>query len=243
MIYISSISKSYGEKVVFKDFSVNIPRGKISCLLGPSGCGKTTLLDILAGLADCDSGTVSGINDDIAYVFQEDRLLPWATVRENLEFIVHNTRILSKAPRENTGIDSFLKTVQLTEFENYFPDQLSGGMRQRVALARAFIHPATTLLMDEPFKGLDYKLKLKLFEFLKDMWERTEKTILLVTHDVDEALILSNSIHLLSDCPPIVKKQWDVTISYKNRNIKNENYLKLRSQIIANISDEGFNYN
>jgi len=196
---LKNISKSYGDLKIFDDFSLIFNKNHINCILGPSGCGKTTLLNIIAGLTLPDSGEISGINTDrISYVFQEPRLLPWKTVRKNIEFT-----LLEKIPAEELqGLtDKYIKLVKLDEFQDYYPGQLSGGMKQRVSLARAFSYPGEVILMDEPFKGLDYKLKQNLQTSFLELWENDRRTVIYVTHDVDEAVELGEEVFLFSHQP------------------------------------------
>ena len=199
MAELKNISKHYGNLQVFNNFSIKFNKNKINCILGPSGCGKTTLLNIIAGLLNPDSGEISEINrDKISYVFQEPRLLPWKTVQGNIEFTLNE-----KIPGDkiNELIDKYVKLVELDGYEKYYPGQLSNGMKQRVSLARAFSFPSELILMDEPFTGLDYKLKLSLINSFLELWKKDQRTVIYVTHDVDEAIELGDKIFLFSKQP------------------------------------------
>ena len=150
---IKSLNKSYADLNVFKNFKIQIPEKKITCILGPSGCGKTTLLNIIGGIIKADSGEFKGFEDNVvSYLFQEPRLLKWKTVWGNIEFVLKD--IYSREKR-NEILSRYLEMVDLKDFKDYYPDKLSGGMVQRVSIARAFIYPSDILLMDEPFKGLE----------------------------------------------------------------------------------------
>lgn len=214
MFKLNNIYKSYGSLKVFDDFSIQFNTNQINCILGPSGCGKTTLLNIIAGLIIPDSGRIEGINRDrISYVFQEPRLLPWKTIRENIEFALRE-----KIPKETLHelIKKYIKLVELDGFEDYYPAQLSGGMKQRVSLARAFSFPSDIILMDEPFKGLDYKLKQSLQISFLDLWESDRRTVIYVTHDIDEAIELGQEIFIFSKQPVRILKTFRKSDFIKN---------------------------
>ena len=199
-IEIKGLYKSFGELQVFSDFSIGFPEGTISCILGPSGCGKTTLLNIIGHLSEPDQGVITGIGDRvISYIFQDPRLLPWKTVKENIEFALPAT-IPGEERAKLAG--RFIRLVELDGFAGYYPSRLSGGMRQRVSIARAFACPSGIILMDEPLKGLDVKLKHNLVRTFSRIWQADKRTVIFVTHDVDEALLLGSEIIVLSE-PPV----------------------------------------
>lgn len=218
MLELDNIYKSYGPLKIFDDFSIHFKTNRINCILGPSGCGKTTLLNIIAGLALPDSGSIEGINRNrISYVFQEPRLLPWKTVRKNIEFTIKE-----RIPGEEVPelVEKYIKLVELDGYGNYYPAQLSGGMRQRVSLARAFSFPSDIILMDEPFKGLDYKLKQSLQNSFLDLWEQDKRTVIYVTHDIEEATELGQEIFIFSKHPVRILKTFkksDFDNSEKNK--------------------------
>lgn len=204
MFDLNNIYKSYGSLKVFDDFSISFKKNKINCILGPSGCGKTTLLNIIAGLVLPESGEISGIDrEKISCVFQEPRLLPWKTARKNIEFTLRD-----RLPQNEVSelVEKYIKLVKLEEYGDYFPCQLSGGMNQRVSLARAFSFPSEIILMDEPFKGLDYKLKQSLQNSFLELWQSDTRTVIYVTHDVDEAIELGENIFLFSRQPVKILK-------------------------------------
>ncbi len=188
-----NVSKSFLEKKVLDNLSLEIKTGEILAVVGVSGSGKTTLLNVISGTLDYD-GEIVEVPKNVSYVFQSARLMPWATVEGNLDFVM-DTKI-DKETRKAQIADVLDKVELLSEKDNY-PDNLSGGMAQRVALARAFVVPSDVLLMDEPFKGLDIRLKTKLMSTFKTLWESDKRTTVIVTHDVDEALRLAHRIVIL----------------------------------------------
>ena len=196
MLTIDRVCKSFGSLSVLKDVSLTVGDGEIVALIGPSGCGKTTLLDIISGLSQPDSGTVIG-GENISYMFQSARLLPWRTVYENIRLVREDV-----SPEE---IHELIKAVGLEGFANYYPDQLSGGMAKRCALARAFHYQGTHLLMDEPFQGLDYGIRMEMIDMLLSVWKKHRQGILFVTHEIDEALTVASKIVLLRARPMTIR--------------------------------------
>lgn len=228
-IEIKNITKAYNDLAVFSDFSLSIQEGKISCILGPSGCGKTTLLNMIGGIVKQDKGSIDFSNKtNISYIFQEPRLLPWKTVQGNIEFVVKNQK--NEEAREN--IDQYLKMVGLSKFKDYYPASLSGGMKQRVAIARAFIYPSDLILMDEPLKTLDPRLKLNLMKIFLRIWQYDKRTVIFVTHDVDEALILGEEIFIFSKPPVEVKKQITNPLSFQEKRMDNTKFFEYKKQIL-----------
>lgn len=196
--------KRQSSVTAIKDISIDIKDGEFVCLLGPSGCGKTTLLRILAGLEKPSTGTfrVEKKDDDKplqSMVFQEQGVIPWLTVRENVAFGLKMRKLPREYIKERT--DYYLKKVGLEAFSDLYPKELSGGMKQRVSIARAFSNDPEILLMDEPFAALDEQNKFILQEELLNIWDETKKTVLFITHSIDEALLLSDRILLMSSQP------------------------------------------
>ncbi len=206
---IKGLNKSFGNLRLFENFNISFVRGEINCILGPSGCGKTTLLNIISGTVKADILSENDFKDlSFSYVFQEPRLLPWKTAEQNLFFTLRDSvpekELLSRAKE-------YLRLVELEEFGDYYPQKLSGGMKQRLSLARAFSFPSEVILMDEPFKALDMKLKKNLMQRFKKLWEFDRRTVIFVTHDVDEAIDLGQNIRLLEGPPVRVLKEYRVT--------------------------------
>lgn len=187
-----------------KDVSLQINEGEFVCLIGPSGCGKTTLLRILAGLELPSSGTFtisseSDVRPLQSMVFQEKGVIPWLTVEENVAFGLKMRHLPKEFIREQT--EYYLEKVGLSKFSKLYPKELSGGMKQRISIARAFANDPEILLMDEPFAALDEQNKFILQEELLSIWSETKKTVLFITHSIDEALLLSDRIVLMSAHP------------------------------------------
>lgn len=187
-----------------ENISLDIKDGEFVCLVGPSGCGKTTLLRILAGLEKQSSGEFTIENSDKSrpnqsMVFQERGILPWLTVEENVAFGLTMRHLPKSLVKERTS--HFLSKVGLTKFAKMYPKELSGGMIQRVSIARAFANDPEILLMDEPFGALDEQNKYILQEELLSIWSETKKTVLFITHSIDEALYLSDRVLLMSAQP------------------------------------------
>lgn len=195
--------KQYSVTAIEK-ISLDIAEGEFVCLVGPSGCGKTTLLRILAGLEKQSSGhfTIERSNEDRpnqSMVFQERGILPWLTVEENVAFGLNMRHLPKVYVKERTTY--FLNKVGLAKFAHMYPKELSGGMKQRVSIARAFANDPEILLMDEPFGALDEQNKYILQEELLSIWSETKKTVLFITHSIDEALYLSDRVLLMSAQP------------------------------------------
>ena len=219
---IENLHKSFNEVKLFDNFNIEIKENTITCILGPSGCGKTTLLNMISGSEPNNSGIFNGFNDKIlSYIFQEPRLVPWKTVKENISFV------LKKADSEL--ISKYIRLVNLDEFADYYPNKLSGGMKQRVALARAFAYPSDLILMDEPLKALDIKLKLNLINSFRKIWQFDKRTVIFVTHDIDEALLLGNDVYIFSKAPVSIKQKFSIDI--KDRNLTNPEIIKLKNDI------------
>lgn len=186
MIEFKNVTKKYGDLTVYDNFNFSLEEGAITCILGESGSGKTTLLNMLAGLAPYE-GEISPRPAACSYIFQQPRLVPSLTVRGNLKLVCKDEGL----------IDEMLEAVGLTSKANSYPAQLSGGQAQRVSIARAFLYPSEVILMDEPFSSLDLALKLKVAALFLELWKRERRTAVFVTHDVDEAAMLSNRVVVL----------------------------------------------
>ena len=215
-ITLKRVSKQYKEQAAIGNLSLSLREGEIACVLGPSGAGKTTLLQILAGLTSYE-GEVLGRPERISYVFQSARLFPNLTVRQNLEFVLPKS--------EHKHIASALAEVGLAGKENAYPHALSGGQAQRVAFLRAFLYPSELILMDEPFSSLDTALKIRLVELFVRLWNKERRTVVFVTHDAEEAAMMSQRTFFLRDGKLIadfsddspLPRQYGAVSDYKSR--------------------------
>lgn len=191
-VQLINLFKSYDGHKVLDDLNMNFIENKVTVILGPSGCGKTTLLNIISGVEEADRGQVILKDKNVAYIFQEDRLIPQLTVYENLAFVLK-----SRMGREkmDSVIIRYLKMVKLPDYKDKLPNKLSGGMKRRVAIARAFAYKSGLLLMDEPFKGLDDKLRNDIIDEFLRIYKEEKRTVILVTHDMKEAELLGDVIY------------------------------------------------
>lgn len=231
---------------VLSDFSLSVAEGEFVCLLGPSGCGKSTVLNLVAGFESPDSGSleqdgkpIAGPSPERGMVFQQPTLFPWLTVLENVTF---GPRMAGRPASDYLlQAQQYLRLVGLHGFEDHATWQLSGGMRQRVALARAWLSSPKVLLMDEPFGALDAQTRLMMQELLISLWQQTGTTILFVTHDVDEALLLGGRVLVMSSRPGIVREELQVPFS-RPRTIENlvtdPEYASLKQRILCTVREE-----
>lgn len=219
-INIKNINKKYDEKVLFDDLAINFYQGKVNAIVGKSGCGKSTLLNIISGITKNDNIDIDSLKElGISYIFQEDRLVEWLTVKENMKLVCSK-----KYPKEELNFicDKYLEIVGIKEYKDYYPQMLSGGLRQRVNIARGLMYPSKIIIMDEPFKSIDIKNKHSIIESINKIQKKERRTIIFVTHDIDEALYLSDKIYILGGYPTIVKNILD-----NNKSISKEYLISL----------------
>jgi len=228
---LEKVSKAYGPNQVLKDFSLAIGATEIVCLLGPSGCGKTTLLNLLAGLIEPDSGQVRRPPGRPGYVFQEPRLLPWRTAEENLALGLKALSIPATARKRL--IATYLERLELANVAHLFPHQLSGGMRQRVALGRAFAIDPAFLLLDEPFKSLDIGLRLPLVQMLLAEWRRRPRPVVFVTHDIAEAALTGHRILVLGSGPLTIREEIIMASPPEERRPEDPEVLQAEARLYA----------
>jgi ABC-type nitrate/sulfonate/bicarbonate transport system ATPase subunit len=228
-----------GRVTALEEVSVEIPDGHFACLVGPSGCGKSTLLRIMGGLLRPGEGVVrvggrpvERPGADRGMVFQSYTLFPWLKVRENVEF---GPRLqgIPRTTRRQTS-DALLREMGLQEFAGAYPKELSGGMQQRVAIARALANEPEVLLMDEPFGALDALTRASAQRFLTEVWERHRRTIAFVTHDIEEAVFLGDTIYVMSPRPGRIQEVVQVDIP-RPRSLEDERLLQLRRRILSQI--------
>jgi NitT/TauT family transport system ATP-binding protein len=238
-IIFKEIKKAFSHNSVrevqaLESVSFEVGEHEFISIVGPSGCGKTTFLKIVAGLLKQDSGSIifpGNKNPSTALVFQEQGLLPWLNVMNNIGLGLELKRV-PKTERRKIVLD-FMKVVNLQGFEKHYPHELSGGMRQRVALARAFLTNPDLLLMDEPFGSLDAQTRIILQEELLNLWRKEQKTVLFVTHDIDEAILLGDKVIIISDRPGKIQKIVPIPFS-RPRSIllkDDKEFVEIRKQI------------
>ena len=247
IITINQLSKTYhteqGKEIkAIENFNLDIYINNFICIVGPSGCGKSTLLRIIAGLDSASSGLVSFQDQaiskpsrEIGMVFQEYSLLPWRTVIDNVALGLEFAK-QSRQMRLEVAV-SFLKMVGLEDYAKAYPYELSGGMQQRVAIARALANNPQVLLMDEPFGALDAHTRILMQKELLSIWEKNMKTIIFVTHSVDEAIYLADTIIVMSSHPGGVKEAINVDMP-RPRDRANPIYGQLASQILLMLEEE-----
>ena len=217
----SFINKHDKKKVeVLKNIKIEIQSNEFVCIVGPSGCGKTTLMNMIGGLIPFDDSEEIEKDltneDTFGYVFQTSRLLPWLTVKENIELVS------TKDTNLDIQINHLLKEFDLLEFASYFPKALSGGMRRRVSLVRALINKPEVLLMDEPFVSLDQPTAENLYKVLIDYWKKNPITVILITHNLKEALLLSDRILFFSKRPATIVHDYKVKSNRGNLKMDNK---------------------
>lgn len=248
-IEIKNITKIFEDKnggvTALKDLSINIKDGEFISIVGASGCGKTTLLNLIAGFEKPDKGQIfldnqiiDSVNPDCGMIFQQYALFPWKTVWQNIDFGLKMKR-LSKSER-NEVVSQYINLIGLTGFEKHYPHQLSGGMKQRVSIARSLITNPKVMLLDEPFAALDAMTRQILQEQLLQIYEKYRKTILFITHSIDEALLLASRIIVMTARPGKIAKEIINDLPYP-RNIDvqlSRDYMKLKRIIWSIVQDE-----
>lgn len=246
MLKIEGVSKDFtterGVINTLENVSLTINKGEFIALVGPSGCGKSTLLNIIAGLDRASGGKVlkgemviSEAGPDRVVMFQEAALFPWLNVIHNVEYGLKIAGIPKEERRQQAL--HYLKMVHLSKFASSYPHELSGGMRQRVALARALAMDSDILLMDEPFAALDSQTKSILHAELQQIWGTTKKTIIFVTHNVEEAVLLADRVIVMAANPGRIKKEFRVQLA-RPRNIENIDLAYVVSQIVRELKEE-----
>ncbi|MHB8062403.1 MAG: ABC transporter ATP-binding protein [Ruminiclostridium sp.] len=245
-------SDSKGKKyfLAIEDVNIEVKEGEFLAIVGPSGCGKSTLLDIIAGLVKPKEGTIyidkkliTGPALDRGIVMQEYALLPWRTVRQNVEFGLEIKKV-PKAQRKVISLQ-YIKLVGLTGFEDRYPYELSGGMKQRVAIARALAYDPEVLLMDEPFAAVDAQTREVLQDELLRIWEETHKTIIFVTHSIEEAVALADKVAIMSKNPGTIKEVIDINLPRPRRvgdlrSSTDFNWIKNRVWKSLNVNEQEF---
>lgn len=243
MFVVDSIKKSFASEAgsidVIGDLSFSLEEGNFLCIVGPSGCGKTTLLKILCGLEQPTSGKllIHGEAPDpqkqrFGVIFQEESLLPWRTVLKNVEF---GQEITGRQSEETTK--KYISMVGLEGFENYFPHQISGGMKKRVAIARALAVDPEIIMMDEPFADLDAQTRWILQKELLSIWSKLNKTVIFITHNVEEAVFLGQYVAVLTKRPATLKSLMTIDLPYPHDRLS-QPFISYRERIIDMLKQE-----
>jgi NitT/TauT family transport system ATP-binding protein len=236
--------------VALAGVDLDVRAGELLCLLGPSGCGKSTLLRIVAGALPCDQGSVTvggrpvtGPAPDRGMLFQTPMLFPWLTTRKNVLFGPRAQRSRGLHERDDPELaaeaDAILETVGLAQFSDAFPHELSGGMQHRAAFARALVTRPSLLLMDEPFGALDALTRVRMHEFLLAMWEQYRITIIFVTHDIEEAVLLGDRVAVMGGRPPGIRQVIDVPLGRPRHalDVDTEGFLAVKRGIRSSLID------
>jgi ABC-type nitrate/sulfonate/bicarbonate transport system ATPase subunit len=246
---VQQVSKSFpapddplARRQALNNISLSIAPGELVSLIGPSGCGKSTLLRLIAGLDTPDSGELLVGSESIkqpsaerGLVFQDPNLFPWLTVRRNIEVGLVARRVLRERRNE---VHEFMRLVGLEGFADAYPHHLSGGMAQRVALARALINHPKVLLLDEPLGALDAFTRMRMQDEVLRLWENRRTTMLLVTHDIDEAIYMSDRIMIMTQRPGRIDRKIDIDL-LRPRDRTSEPFIRLRSQILEHLHFAG----
>jgi NitT/TauT family transport system ATP-binding protein len=252
-VVLESVGKTFRRSgmrtVAMSGVNLRVAPGELVCLLGPSGCGKSTLLRIVAGALRSDEGsvTVSGMPvtgpaPDRGMLFQSPMLFPWLTTRKNVLFGPKAKRAAGVDERDDpelgAEVDAILATVGLAQFSDAFPHELSGGMQHRAAFARAMVTRPSLLLMDEPFGALDAITRIRMHDFLLGMWEQYQITIIFVTHDIEEAVLLGDRVAVMGGRPPGIREVIDVPLGRPRHaiDVDTREFLAVKRRIRASLT-------
>ncbi len=234
-VEVKNLTKKFGDLLVLDNISFNVEQGDLLCVVGPTGCGKTTFLNSLTKIYEATSGQilldgepVDPRRQNISYIFQGDSTMPWLTVAQNVGFGLDIKKV-SKSRREEL-VNKYLDVVGLTKYKDYYPNQLSTSMLQRVSIARAFATEPDLLLMDEPYGQLDMELRFHLEDELVRLWKMTGTTVIFITHNIEEAVYLSNRIMILTNKPTSVKRIMDNELP-RPRDVTSSKFVELRNEV------------
>lgn len=231
-IRVKNFTCSYEQKTIFDNFDVTFEQGKINVILGGSGVGKTTLLNAIAGIKSYE-GQIEGCEGGVSYIFQKDRLIPSISVYKNLDLILKGV-VKNKAERkrmiEQTAVD-----LEISDVLKSLPSEISGGQAQRVSMARAFLYPSDVMLLDEPFKALDTALKTRLIKQFAALQEKKNKTVVFVTHAIDECLLLADDYFVFDDAPVKIVLQGKINSKKSERKLTDKALEETRNLLLQAI--------
>ena len=240
---LETVSHSYGDMQVLEDINLDIPAGKIICIIGPSGCGKSTLLRLIGGLEQPGAGRIiqigeppEGCLNPLTYIFQDFALLPWRSVEGNISLVLEDHGI--RGDRANKIITDVLERTKLVDFRKALPKQLSGGMKQRVAISRALAVKPAVMLMDEPLSALDSQTRELLMDDLVDLWTREPFTAVYVTHNLNEAVRVGHSIVVLSRRPGRIREVVEIDKPLAERTLGDPELEQKQKQLWNLMRDE-----
>lgn len=231
-ICVKNLTCSYEQKTIFDNFDVTFEQGKINVILGGNGVGKTTLLNAIAGIKSYE-GQIEGCEGGVSYIFQKDRLIPSISVYKNLDLILKGV-VKDKAERkrmiEQTAVD-----LEISDVLKSLPSEISGGQAQRVSMARAFLYPSDVMLLDEPFKALDTALKTRLIKQFAALQEKKNKTVVFVTHAIDECLLLADDYFVFDDAPVKIVLQGKINSKKSERKLTDKALEETRNSLLQAI--------
>lgn len=233
-IIIKNFSCSYEQKTIFKNFDVTFEQGKINVVLGGSGIGKTTLLNAMASLKSYE-GSIEGCEGGVSYIFQKDRLIPSISVYKNLDLVLKAV-VKDKRVRKET-IESTSEALEISDVLNSLPSEISGGQAQRASMARAFLFPSDVLLLDEPFKALDTSLKARLINKFVALQRQSKKTVVFVTHAIDECLLCADNYFVFAANPVEVVLKGSILSEKQERKLTDKNLEDTRNQLLKALSE------
>ena len=233
-IIIKNFSCSYEQKTIFQNFDVTFEQGKINVVLGGSGIGKTTLLNAMASLKSYD-GSIEGCEGGVSYIFQKDRLIPSISVYKNLDLVLKAV-VKDKRVRKET-IESTAEALEISDVLNNLPSEISGGQAQRASMARAFLFPSDVLLLDEPFKALDTSLKARLINKFVALQRQSKKTVVFVTHAIDECLLCADNYFVFAANPVEVVLKGSILSEKQERKLTDKNLEDTRNQLLKALSE------
>lgn len=241
-IQVKNVTKRFGDLLVLDNVSFSVYENEFLCICGPTGCGKTTLLNIIAGLTHTtdsapiliDGEPINPQRHNISFVFQEPSCLPWRNVRDNIRFGLEIRKAVHKQGISENEVEEkvrrIINLVDLGEFEEYYPHQISGGMKQRVAIAQAFVTDPDLLLMDEPFGYLDVQTRYYMEKEVLKIWEKLKRTVIFVTHNIEEAVYLAERTVVLTELPAHVKAVIPIDLP-RPRDYTDPEFVKIRRHI------------
>ncbi len=245
ILRVRDVTRRFGDTVALSRASLEVETGSFVALLGPSGCGKSTLFNVIAGLQTADEGSVTlkgvdvaGRTGHVGYMLQKDLLVPWRTVEDNILLAAHLTRGVQ--PMDRVAAREMATRYGLGEFLRHYPHALSGGMRQRVAFMRTLATHQSLLLLDEPFGALDAQTRFEMQRWLLEVWESAQRTVLFVTHDVDEALFLADRVVVMSPRPGRIVADLSVTYGRPRTldTLTSPEFMRLKAEVLSLLHPE-----